>query len=276
MHAIIAEMDVISAVALGVVQGLTEFLPVSSTGHLILAYELFGIEDENALAFVAVLHLSTLAAVIVYFFSDIWQLINAGLRKIGKLPVNERDLVLLQALIIGTIPAVVLGLTLESVMETLLRNPLLVAGALVLGSILFMYAEWRYTKTKQSNEMNVKKGLKIGFFQALALIPGMSRSGSAIAGGMLLGLSRVEATRFSFLLAIPIILGAGVKKMLELMESSETVPWLSISIGAVVAFAVGFIAIHFMLSFVKRHTLWPFIWYRIILAAFILFIVVFG
>ena len=276
MHAIIAGMDIISAVALGIVQGLTEFLPVSSTGHLILARSLFGVDDINALAFDAVMHLATSVAVIAYFFSDILQLMNAGLRKLGRLPVNDRDLTLLKALIVGTIPAVVLGLFLESLMETLFRNPLLVAGTLVGGSILFMYAEWVYTRSEQNNDMNVGKGLKIGFFQSLALIPGMSRSGSAIAGGMLLGLTRHEATRFSFLLAIPVILGAGIKKLLELMGSSDPIPWLSVGIGSFVAFVVGLLAIHFMLSFVKRHTLWPFIWYRIILASSIIFIVAFG
>lgn len=269
-------MGVFEAIALGVVQGLTEFLPVSSTGHLILARELFGVDNTNALAFDAILHLATATAVIVYFFKDIMILVNTALRKLSRLPVNSSDLTLLYALIVGTIPAVILGLLLESTMETLFREPLLVALVLIIGSIFFMYAEWVYMHKGRTNELNVKKGLKIGLFQSLALIPGMSRSGSAIAGGMLLGFSRSEAARFAFLLAVPIMLGAGSKKLLELIVSDGAVEWAAVGIGAITAFLVGLFAVHFMISFVRKHTLWPFIWYRIILAAFVVFIVVFG
>lgn len=269
-------MGIFEALLLGILQGLTEFLPVSSSGHLILARELFHIESEYALAFDAILHLATAAAVVVYFFKDISVLVNTALRKLSRLPVNQSDLTLLYALMIGTIPAVLLGLALESTMETLFRNPLLVAGVLVAGSLFFMYAEWVYMNTYQNNEMNVKKGLNIGLFQCLALVPGMSRSGSAIAGGMLLGLTRSEAARFAFLLAIPLMLGAGSKKLLELIVSDGSVAWLAVGVGATTAFVVGLLAIHFMLSFVRSHTLWPFIWYRLILAAFVVFVVVFG
>lgn len=269
-------MGIFEALLLGILQGLTEFLPVSSSGHLILARELFHIESEYALAFDAILHLATAAAVVVYFFKDISVLVNTALRKLSRLPVNQSDLTLLYALMIGTIPAVLLGLALESTMETLFRNPLLVAGVLVAGSLFFMYAEWVYMNNYQNNEMNVKKGLNIGLFQCLALVPGMSRSGSAIAGGMLLGLTRSEAARFAFLLAIPLMLGAGSKKLLELIVSDGSVAWLAVGVGATTAFVVGLLAIHFMLSFVRSHTLWPFIWYRLILAAFVVFVAVFG
>lgn len=270
-------MGIFEAIALGVLQGLTEFLPISSTGHLILAREIFGISDQHALAFDAILHLATAAAVILYFFRDIMMLVNTALRKLSRLPVNENDLTLLYAILIGTIPAVVLGLSLESLMETYLRNALLVAGVLVAGSILFMYAEWRYLNESRRSEMTTRKGLKIGFFQALALIPGVSRSGATIAGGMLLGLTRVEAARFAFLLAVPVILGAGSKKLLELIAiGNGEVPWFSVAVGSAAAFASGLFAVHFMLSFVRRHTLWPFIWYRIILAGFVVFVVLFG
>lgn len=269
-------MGIIESIALGVVQGLTEFLPVSSTGHLILVRSLFGVDTNYALAFDAILHLATALAVIVYFKNDIWQLLQSLLRKLGRLPVNRRDEILLYALLVGTIPAVVLGLSLESLMESTFRSPLLVAGVLVAGSIFFMYAEWVYVNRAQTNDMDVGKGFKIGLFQSLALIPGMSRSGATISGGMLLGLSRSEAARFAFLLAVPVILGAGLKKFLELITSDISVAWFSVGVGAVVAFFTGILAIHFMLSFVRNHTLWPFIWYRLILASFVIFIVVFG
>lgn len=269
-------MTILESIVLGVVQGLTEFLPVSSTGHLILIRSLFGVEDVNGLAFDAILHLATAAAVIVYFFPDIWQLVQTALRKLGRLPVNTRDQTLLYSLLIATIPAVVLGLSLESLMEKTFRHPLLVAGVLIAGSVFFMYAEWVYQNRAQTNIINPTKGFKIGFFQALALLPGMSRSGATISGGMILGLSRSEAARFAFLMAVPVITGAGLKKILELLSSDEPVAWLAVLVGAVVSFVTGLAAIHFMLQFVRNHTLWPFIWYRIILACFVIYIFTFG
>ena len=139
-----------------------------------------------------------------------------------------------------------------------------------------MYAEWVYINQPRTNDMNPRIGFKIGLFQSLALLPGMSRSGATIAGGMLLGLSRVEAARFAFLLAVPVILGAGLKKLLDLITSEAQIEWLAVGFGSVMAFFTGLLAIHFMLAFVRNHTLWPFIWYRLILACVVVFIVVFG
>ena len=269
-------MGIFDAILLGVVQGITEFLPISSTGHLILARELFGLDGTDALAFDAVLHLATAGAVLVYFSREVSLLMNTALRKLGRLPVNERDLTLLYALLIATIPAVILGLLLESYMESYFRSPLLVAGVLVAGSILFMYGEWVYQNEPRRNELSLSKAFKIGLFQSLALIPGMSRSGASIAGGMILGLTRYEAARFAFLLAIPVILGAGGKKLIELIQSSDAVPWVAVSVGAVAAFLTGLAAVHFLLGFVRRNTLWPFIWYRVLLAGFVIFVVAFG
>lgn len=269
-------MTFVEAIVLGLVQGLTEFLPVSSTGHLILARTVFGLNDSQGLAVDAVLQLATVAAVCVYFFPDIWLLAQTVLRKLGRLPVNKREETLLYALLIATVPAVIFGLMLESLMESTFRSPLLVAFVLVAGSGFFMYAEYVYQNKPRINEMTLKKGFKIGLFQVLALIPGMSRSGATIAGGMLMGLSRAEAARFAFLLAIPVITGAGLKKLLELIVSDGTVAWGPVVIASVVAFFTGLFAIHFLLSFVRNHTLWPFIWYRIILAMFVLFVFFFG
>lgn len=266
-------MAFLPAIILGLVQGLTEFLPISSSGHLVLAHEIFGSITQNDLAFDAMLHLATALAVVVYFWHDIWLLINTVLRKLERLPVNERDMTLATALVIGTIPAVVLGILLESYMETIFRNPVLVAGVLVVGSLLFVVAEWFYLHKPREDRMTVWKGFKIGFFQSLALVPGMSRSGASIAGGMLLGLSRYEAARFSFLLAVPVICGAGGMAFLRLVKSSEPVAWGVVTAGSITAFVVGLLAIHFMLTFVRNHTLWPFIWYRVILAALVVFIV---
>ena len=269
-------MDIISSIVLGIVQGITEFLPVSSTGHLVLAHTLLGVEGNSSLAFDAVLHFATALAVIVYFFDEIFILIQTVLRKLGRLPVNEKDFMMVKALAIGTIPAVILGILLESYMESIFRNPVLIALVLIAGSFLFMYAEYVYENNFHTGEINLKTGFKIGLFQTLALIPGFSRSGSTIAGGMILGLNRSDAARFSFLLALPVILGGGGKKMIELLSSDVTVMWTPILVGAVTAFLVGLMAVHFMITFIRKHTLWPFIWYRITLAGFVLFITFFG
>ncbi len=269
-------MDIGASILLGIVQGITEFLPISSSGHLVLVHSLLGIENDSSLAFDAVLQMATVLAVIVYFFDELYVLFQAVLRKLGRLPVNEKDITIVKALAVGTIPGALLGIFLESYMDEAFRSPFVVAGMLILGSALFMYAEYVYENSFHTGEIDVRTGFKIGLFQMLALIPGMSRSGASIAGGMILGLNRAEAARFSFLLALPIILGAGGKKLFELISSPVTVDWVALGVGACVAFAVGLAAIHFMLAFIRTHTLWPFIWYRIILAAFIIFIAFFS
>lgn len=254
-----------SDILLGLLQGLTEFLPVSSSGHLALLHAWFG-ESSTDLAFDAVLQLATVLAVVIYFHRDLLTLGNAVLRRLSRLPVNEKEITLAYALMIGTMPAVAAGLLLESFMETIFRQPLLIAAVLVFGSMLFALAEWLYSRQKREDRITIKKGVLVGLFQCLALVPGMSRSGASIAGGMILGLSRGEAARFSFLLAIPIIGGSGLKKLLDLMSASGSIDWIGLGIAAAVAFFSGLFAIRFMLGFVRRHTLWPFIWYRLALA----------
>ena len=269
-------MDITSGIVLGFVQGITEFLPISSSGHLVLTHAVLGVEDSSSLAFDAVLQLATACAVIVYFFSEIFVLVQTLLRKLGRLPVNEKDLKILKAIAVGTIPAVILGLLLESYMETVFRNPIIVAIVLLAGSGFFMYAEYVYQNNFHTGEIDTKTGFKIGLFQVLSLIPGFSRSGATIAGGMILGLSRAEATRFSFLLALPIIIGSGGKKLLEMISTGGDVAWGALTFGALTAFGIGLLAIHFMVTFLKKHSLWPFIWYRVTLAGFVLFVAFFG
>ncbi len=266
-------MEYVTAIILGFVQGITEFLPVSSTGHLILARSFLDIEDSHALAFDAMLHLATAGAVIVYFWRDIWALVHTFLRYVGRMPVNARDVSLLFAIIFGTIPAAVVGFLLEDAMDAALRAPLIVAGLLVAGSALLGIAEYFYRKRPSAKQITVRTGVGIGLFQTLALLPGVSRSGASIAGGMLLGLSRAEATRFAFLLAVPVILGAGLKKCVEMLSLGADAAWDSIFLGVAVAFVVGIFAIHFMLRFLRAHTFWPFIFYRIALAAAVILVV---
>jgi undecaprenyl-diphosphatase len=269
-------MEVIDAIILGLVQGITEFLPVSSTGHLILVRDVLGIELTDALAFDAVLHFATTAAVIIYFWNDLWTLMQAVLRKLGRLPVNERDLTLFYALVIGTIPAAVVGFFLEDIVTNYLQSSLIVAGVLMCGAIFFLYAEWQYFQRPTHGSITVKRGLQVGFFQVLALMPGFSRSGATIAGGMILGLSRYEASRFSFLLAIPITLGVGLKKTLDLMQAGVVVEWTPIYIGAGTAFVTALIVTHFFLIFIRKYTLWPFVWYAVVLSAFVGYIYLVG
>lgn len=265
-------MDFVDAMILGLVQGITEFLPISSTGHLVLVRGLLSIDDANGLVFDTVLHFATTIAVMLYFRSDIWNLVQVALRKLGRLPVNEKDITLLYALIIGTVPAAILGLLLESYMSTHFRTPLVVAVVLFLTSLFFIYAEWRYFLKPTHGEITLKRGLLVGIFQAMALIPGMSRSGSTIAGGMLLGMSRYEASRFSFLLAIPITLGAGSKGALDLLGQKVVVDWMTILAGSAVAFVTALVVIHFFLKFIRRYTLWPFVWYSIILSGLVAYV----
>jgi undecaprenyl-diphosphatase len=238
----------IHTIILGIVQGLTEFIPVSSSGHLILAREFLTIHG-NDLAFDAVLQLATILAVAVYFWKDLWGLLY--------------DWKKLKIIILATIPAVVFGLLLEKYMETVFRNVLLVAIMLAVGSFIMLLSEYFSTKDKQ---LTLKNGFIIGLFQCLALIPGMSRSGMTISGGLFTGLSREEATRFSFLLSFPIILGSGLKKLLDIPHIDA-----SLSISFVVSFLVGLGAIHFLIKFLKNHSLRLFAWYRILFACFIVY-----
>lgn len=275
-HATIFGMGILEAVALGVLQGVTEFLPISSTGHLVLLRAMFGVAPEHALAYDAVLHLATAAAVVVYFRRDLVRLLHTFFRLVGRLPVEGRERTLLYALLGGTLPAVGAGLVLEPLIATEFRSTLLVALVLLVGSLLFGIAEWRYVTKPARTPLTVRKGVLIGCFQALALLPGMSRSGITITGGMLLGLAREEAARFAFLLAIPVIIGAGGVKLFELTLSPQAVAWGPLLCGTIAAFGTGMAAIHFMLGFLRRFSLWPFIWYRVALATAVLLFLVLG
>ncbi len=257
-------------VMLGIVQGLTEFLPVSSSGHLIIARDILHLNTPSGLAVDAVLQFATVLAVVIYFWRDIWQLIKtACYLVVGQgVKTNGNDRTLLFALVMGTIPAALIGFFLEKTMDTAFRSAALVAWMLVAGSGLFLIAEYVASRYAAKQTISVGRGIVIGFFQSLALIPGMSRSGATISGGLLLGLSRQEAARFGFLLSIPIILGAGAKKMLELGVSGLlAAEWLPLVIGSVVAFAVGLVVIHYLLRYVRNHTLLAFVMYRLALAA---------
>jgi undecaprenyl-diphosphatase len=260
-------MELFDSIILGIVQGVTEFLPISSSAHLALIQQWLKIDDINALASSAVLHFATALAIMFYFWTDIMIIVRAMLRKLGRLPVNEKDVILLYAVVLGIIPAVVFGIVLEPLFAQREPSIGLIASMLVVSSILMMYVEWRYYLQPTHEVITTRKGLLIGLFQALSLLPGFSRPGSTIAGGMMLGLSRYEAARFSFLLAMSVTLGVGTKKLIDLIQVEGTVAWGFIFISAVVAFVTALSTIHLFLNFIKQRTLWPFIWCNVILAA---------
>ena len=262
-------MGIFEAVLFGLVQGITEFLPVSSTGHLVLLREWLAVNTADGLAVDAVLHRATTAAVVLYFWGDLGRLLQTVLRRLGRLPVNPHEWDLFRALVVATVPAVVVGVVLEPYIAEYSRSAAVVALFLALAAGGFMYAEWRHFLEPRQGGITLGRGFKIGLFQVLALLPGVSRSGVTLAGGMWLGLSRTEAARFSFLMAIPITLGVGVKKLVDLVALGESVSWVPVLIGATVSFVAALIVIHFFLYFIRRYTLWPFVWYSLALAGLV-------
>lgn len=269
-------MEILSSTFLGIIQGLTEFLPISSSGHLIIVREFLNLQVEYGLAFDAVLQLATTLAIIVYFKKTIFRLIFSFFNLILKKNIEPDQKSFIFAIFLATLPAIFFGLLLEDYMDLIFRNVSLVAISLILGG-LFMYVSENYSKKrileKNNSKINVFSGLKIGFYQSLALIPGMSRSGMSIAGGLFCGLSREDATKFSFIIAIPILLGSGIKKLIELVGNGVIYSvGFELLVGFLVSFFVGLLAIHFLVRFLKKHTLKIFVWYRFLLAIIILII----
>lgn len=253
-------MTILDAVLLGVVQGVTEFLPISSSGHLIIARAIFGFSGEGGLAFDAVLQLATALAILVYYAKDLWGLCTGFIRK------EESALKEVFFLGIATIPAVLLGLFLESYMESAFRSTALVAGTLLMGAGVMAFGEW-WMKRQAHAELSARGAIGIGLFQSLALIPGMSRSGMTIAGGLIMGLTREAATRFAFLLGIPILVGSGGKKLIDILDGVEgSVALAPLFWGSITAFVVGLVVIHYLLKYLRTNTLMVFVWYRVILA----------
>jgi len=241
------------AVVLGIVQGLGEFLPISSSGHLVLAPWLFGWQDPG-LAFNVALHLGTLAAVVAYFWRDWLNLAQNGLK--GK---KNREGRLFWYLAAATVPGILAGLALEEYAETIFRAPLLVGAMLIgMGAVLYAADHWG-ARARGIWQVGWRDALFIGISQALAIIPGVSRSGATISAGRMLGLDREAATRFSFLLSTPIILGAGVYSMRNIGISDLT---FAFWVGVLTSAVTGFAAIAFLLRFVVTRNFNIFVWYR--------------
>ena len=261
-------MSLIEAIILGLVQGLTEFIPVSSSGHLIIAHELMGI-SETGLAFDVALHLGTLLALLAFFNKDIVNLAVALFRR-----TEQTRLAWLLAA--GTLPAVVGGVLLQDLAESSFRSIRLVAVNLIVVGAIMLLAERLAARRAEPTPLaqtSWRQAMLIGTAQAVALIPGVSRSGSTISAGLFAGLSRLAAARFSFLLAIPITFGALLKVLLEASTITQVQQETGVFVvGIVTAFVSGLLAIRFLLRFVAKHSLAVFAYYRFVLGGVLLLI----
>lgn len=262
-------MSWLEVIVLGVIQGLTEFLPVSSSAHLRIASELFFGRDPGA-AFTAVAQLGTEAAVIVYFAKDIWRLFTTWVRGFRDAEVRRTDDYRLAWLvIIGSIPIAVLGVLFKTQIETVARNLWLVATTLIVFGVLLGLAERFGRQTKPIERITVRDGVLLGFAQAMALIPGVSRSGGTITAGLALGLTRPAIVRYSFLLAIPSVFGAGLFTLPDVF-AGDGPSGIQMLVAVVVAFVVGYAAIAWLLRFVQNNTVYVFVAYRIALGVALL------
>ncbi len=262
----------IQALIMGLVQGLTEFIPVSSSGHLILVPAAFGWSDPfiDSLAFSVMLHMGTLLALLVYFWRDWVALVPAGLASIRDRSLrDDPDRRLAWLLVVSTIPAVLVGPIFSDVIESSIRRPAQVAVMLCIGAAILWLADRWGSKVREMESLTFGGALGIGIAQVLALFPGISRSGISIASGLFMGLNREAAARFSFLMATPVVAGAGAWEGRKLItgEAGVTPELRLMLIGFMAAAISGILAIQFMLAFLRRQSMTAFVAYRVVLAA---------
>ena len=275
-------MSVIEAIFLGILQGLTEFLPISSTGHLTIAGKMMGLisveNPERWTSFIAVIQLGTLLAIIIYFWNDLWNILidffkeNLFQRKkYSDQNVNSR---LGWLIIIGSIPVVIIGLGFKDVIEgALTKNLYVIAASLIILALILALAERVGKFTRDLKDITWKDSLLIGFAQSLALIPGSSRSGTTITAGIFVGLKRETAARFSFLLSVPAIFGSGLLQFYESLEYINFDGWLNLIVATIAAAISGYFTIAFLLSFLKKHSTMVFVFYRIFLGVLIIVLI---
>jgi undecaprenyl-diphosphatase len=276
-------VDAVQAITLGIVQGLTEFLPISSTAHLTLVPWFLGWQDPG-LTFDVALHVGTLVAVTVYFWSDLRRMAVAWLLSVARLmrlPVPSSRLspadgstdpygVLAWLVVAGSVPAVIAGLSLEKWIETTLRSPLVIASTLIGVGLLIALADRMTQQRRDWTSLRLKDAILIGLAQACALVPGVSRSGATITMGLFLGLNRKDAARFSFLLGFPVIFGSTVFKLRHIFDDAalqQLAPWMAL--GAAAAALSGYVCIAFLLRFLASQTMTVFVVYRIALGLLI-------
>jgi undecaprenyl-diphosphatase len=263
-------LDWIQITVLALIQGLTEFLPISSSGHLVLTPQLFGWQDQG-LAFDVAVHVGTLAAVVLYFRKDIWLMSRDWTVSIfTRQPTSNSRLA--WWVIFATIPAVIFGLFINNNIDEFLRDPLIIAAATIGFGALLWWSDIKGEKVRDEYSLSFKDIMIIGFAQALALIPGTSRSGITITAALMIGITPQAAARFSFLLSIPTILGAGLLKLKDLLESTGPVQWDAIIGGTVISFVSAYIVITLFLKWINKIGMAPFAIYRFALGALLIYL----
>ncbi|GAB3882269.1 undecaprenyl-diphosphate phosphatase [Terrabacter terrigena] len=269
-----ADLSYLDAVILGVVEGLTEYLPVSSTGHLTITEQLLGlkVDDLAVTAYTAVIQLGAIAATLLYFFRDIVRFAVAWFRGLGSAEARKHpDYGLAWAVVIGSIPVGIVGFAARDLISGALRSLWVVAGALVLWSVVMVAAERIHARyesrgvVRGEHSVRPMDGLVIGLVQCFSLIPGVSRSGATISAGLARGIDRVTATRLSFFLAIPALTAAGLFQAVEEKDGLSALGIGPVVVGLVVAFIVAYASIAWLLKFVANNSLLPFVWYRVAL-----------
>lgn len=259
-------MDILQALILGIIEGLTEFLPVSSTGHLTIAENVMGldIDDKAVTAFTAVIQMGAILAVIIYFRADIWRIISAWTRGLVKPEVRGTfDHRMGWYVIVGTIPVAIVGFFGKDLITGALRNLWWVAAGLLGWSVVMVVAERLATQRRHERDLGMRDAIIIGLFQCFALIPGVSRSGATISAGLFTGLDRVTATRMSFFLSIPALTAAGLFELPSALGGD--IPIAATVVGTVVSFVVAYVAVAWLLRFVAHHPITWFVIYRVAL-----------
>jgi undecaprenyl-diphosphatase len=271
-------LELIQAIFLGTVQGLTEFLPVSSSGHLLLGQYFLGLDQERfGLPFDAAIHTGTVLAVVSFFWRDLLAMLRAFLRSLRGPDFADTQQRMAYLILVATIPAGLIGFFFEDFFETVVRSPWIVVVNLVLVGVLFIVGESVGSKRRKSSGLSFGEAVGIGLAQATALVPGISRSGATITLGLFLGLRRDEAARFSFLMSVPITAAAAILSLSDIagrgMDGNEVVLFLA---GSVTSGVVGYLAIRFLLNYLAGHSLRVFSYYRFALAAVVVFLLLFG
>ncbi len=265
-------MDFVQIAILAIVQGLTEFLPISSSAHLILVPLLLEWPDQG-LAFDVAVHVGSLIAVVFYFRSEVVWILSAWIQNLagGQSSPNSR---LGWWVILGTIPAVVIGFIFKDLIEIELRSPWVIATTTILFGLLLGVADRVKNHLRSEYELGLRDVIIIGCFQALALIPGTSRSGITITAGLFLGMTRQAAARFSFLLSMPIIFASGVLQTKDLVESSLAIDWLALILAVILSALSAGLCIHLFLRLIEKVGMLPFVIYRLLLGGFLVFLLV--
>ncbi len=264
-------MDFLQAVILGIVEGLTEFLPVSSTGHLTISEKLLGMEidDPTVTAFTAVIQVGAIAAVILFFRTDIWRIASAWVRGLGSQEVRGSfDYRMGWYVIIGSVPVVIAGLLGKDLVTGAFRNLWWVAGALIAWSVVMVAAEYVGRQNRAESDITARDSIFIGVVQCISLIPGISRSGATISAGLFAGLDRVAATRMAFFLSIPALTAAGIYELPQALSGG--IPVAATAVATVVSFAVAYVSVAWLLKFVAHHPITWFVGYRVALGVVLL------